>query len=113
MLGNHLNRLSTIFWANTKLEILEKLLKTCCMPTNDWLSNVIKVTISPCSSLLFPPNLGPVSVEHGEQFHQDIALIKSRYKGKVSASMIANYCWFLQRENDFFYNRSAIPSKLL
>ena len=58
----------------------------------------------------FPPNLGAVSDEHEEhehEFHQDVALIESRYKGKSNASMMGDYCWFLQRENDLSYIRSA------
>lgn len=30
----------------------------------------------------FPPNLGAVSDEHGERFHQDIFTIEKRYQGK-------------------------------
>ena len=61
----------------------------------------------------FPPNLGAVSDEHGERFHQDIAVIESRYKGKSNASMMGDYCWFRQRENDSSYIRSAKRPKLL
>ena len=43
----------------------------------------------------FPDNLGAVSDEHGENFHQDIAVVETRYKGKSSANMVGNYCWFL------------------
>ena len=30
----------------------------------------------------FPPNLGAVSDEHGERFHQDITKMESNYQGK-------------------------------
>lgn len=30
----------------------------------------------------FRPNLGDVSEEHGEQFHQDIQLMERRYQGR-------------------------------
>jgi hypothetical protein len=30
----------------------------------------------------FPQNLGTVSDEHGERFHQDIAVMENRYQGK-------------------------------
>ena len=30
----------------------------------------------------FPPNLGAVSDEHGERFHQDITMMESNYQGK-------------------------------
>ena len=31
---------------------------------------------------VFPPNLGAVSDEHGERFHQDITKMESNYQGK-------------------------------
>jgi hypothetical protein len=46
----------------------------------------------------FPPNLGAVSDEHGEKFHQDIAQVERRYNGKRIEEMLADYCWTLQRE---------------
>ncbi|KDR15747.1 hypothetical protein L798_10290 [Zootermopsis nevadensis] len=39
--------------------------------------------------VFFPDNLGSVSNEHGEQFHQDISTLERRYQGKWSASMTA------------------------
>jgi hypothetical protein len=36
----------------------------------------------------FPENLGAVSDEHGERFHQ----------GKWSLSILADYCWTLKRD---------------
>lgn len=46
----------------------------------------------------FPTNLGAVSDEHGERFHQDIAQMEKRYSGKCNEKMLADYCWTLQRE---------------
>jgi hypothetical protein len=45
----------------------------------------------------FPDNLGAVSDEHGERFHQDIASMEKWYQGKWS-SMLADYCWTLKRD---------------
>ncbi|GBM74473.1 hypothetical protein AVEN_69475-1 [Araneus ventricosus] len=47
----------------------------------------------------FPEKLGEVSEEQGERFHQDIKEMKRRYQGKWNLSMIADYCWMLQRDN--------------
>ncbi|GBM64476.1 hypothetical protein AVEN_194234-1 [Araneus ventricosus] len=56
----------------------------------------------------FPENLGAVSEEQGERFHQDIKEMERRYQGKWNASMIADYCWMLQRYNPCeFYNRKS------
>lgn len=46
----------------------------------------------------FPENLGAVSDEHGERFHQDISTLEKRYQGKWSPRMLADYCWILQRD---------------
>ena len=48
----------------------------------------------------FPNNMGDVSDEHGERFHQDISVIEKRYQGKFSPNMLADYCWSLQREDE-------------
>ena len=46
----------------------------------------------------FPPNLGDVSDEHGERFHQDIATMEKRYQGRWTPTMLADYCWSLIRD---------------
>ena len=46
----------------------------------------------------FPQNLGDMSEEHGERFHQDIKRMKTRYKGRWAVSMMADYCWCLKRD---------------
>ncbi|CAB3229261.1 unnamed protein product [Arctia plantaginis] len=57
---------------------------------------------------LFPPNLGAVSDEHGARFHQDIFTIEKRYQGKLSPTMLADYCWGLQRDvPDAKYRRKS------
>ena len=46
----------------------------------------------------FPENLGELSDEHGERFHQDIMAMEKRYQGKWNSSMLADYCWTLKRD---------------
>jgi hypothetical protein len=46
----------------------------------------------------FPENLGAVSDEHGERFHQDIATIENRYTSKWSRAVIADYCWTIAKD---------------
>ena len=43
--------------------------------------------------------MSDTSDEQGEQFHQDIFVIENRYKGKCSVSMLADYCWSIQRDD--------------
>ena len=38
--------------------------------------------------------------EHGELFHQEIEEMENRYQGRITKNMLADYCWFLQRESD-------------
>lgn len=47
---------------------------------------------------VFPENLGAVSDEQGERFHQDISFIEKRYQGKWSPGMLADYCWGIKRD---------------
>ena len=46
----------------------------------------------------FPENLGAVSEEQGERFHQDIKIIETRYQGRWDVHMLADYCWCLKRD---------------
>jgi len=46
----------------------------------------------------FPRNLGEVSEEQGERFHQDIKEMEKRYQGYWNISMMADYCWSLKRD---------------
>ena len=46
----------------------------------------------------FPENLGAMSGEQGERFHQDIKEMETRYQGRWDAAMMADYCWTLKRD---------------
>lgn len=48
----------------------------------------------------FPENLGAVSDEHGERFHQEMKTIERRYQGFWDERMMGDYIWFLVRETD-------------
>jgi hypothetical protein len=58
----------------------------------------LKVHFLGCHLDFFAENLGVVSDEHGERFHQDIYNVEKRYQGKWSLSMLADYCWTLKRD---------------
>ena len=56
----------------------------------------------------FPPNLGAVSDEHGERFHQDITKMESNYQGKWNPGMMGDFCWILLRDiPEAKYTRSS------
>ncbi|GBM69972.1 hypothetical protein AVEN_207358-1 [Araneus ventricosus] len=46
----------------------------------------------------YPENLGSVSDEHGEQFHQAISNMGARYQGKWNLKMLADYYWTLKTD---------------
>ena len=53
----------------------------------------------------FRPNLGAVTEEGGEQFHQDMQLMENRYQGRWNEAMMADYVWNLDREDSTSHNR--------
>lgn len=57
----------------------------------------------------FPENLGEVSDEHGEKFHQEIAEMDRRYKGKPLVNMLGEYIWYIFTRNTA--NQLLPPSK--
>ena len=59
----------------------------------------------------FPANLGDVSEEQGERFHQDVKVMEERYQGRWNCNMMADYCWSLMR--DAVHKRSATKRKFL
>ena len=46
----------------------------------------------------FPENLGSMSDEHRERFHQDLTEMETRYHGSWDAVMMADCCWTLKRD---------------
>ena len=43
----------------------------------------------------FPENLGEVSKEQGERFHQAIKNMEMRYQGRWDSHIMSDYCWSL------------------
>ena len=46
----------------------------------------------------FPDNLGAVSDEQAERFHQRIKVMEERYQKRWDIQMMADYCWSIQRK---------------
>jgi hypothetical protein len=53
----------------------------------------------------FRENLGAVSEEQGEMFHQDIQMMEKCYEGKWNAAMRGDYIWVLLRESKLLCKR--------
>ena len=47
--------------------------------------------------VFFRDNLGNVSEEHGERFHQDIQVMGKRYQGRWDKALMGDYVWNLVR----------------
>lgn len=59
----------------------------------------LKINMSPKIHYLhqhldfFKDNLGKISDEHGERFHQQIKAFEERFRGKANENMLAEYVW--------------------
>ena len=62
----------------------------------------------------FPENLGDVSDEQGERFHQDIKTMGERYQGRWGIKMMADYFWNLKHDKpDLEHSRKSRKRKFL
>lgn len=62
----------------------------------------------------FPENLGAVSDEQGERFHQDLKIMETRYQGRWDANMMADYCWSIKRDcPEIEHSRKSYKRKFL
>ena len=62
----------------------------------------------------FPENLGDVSEEQGERFHQDIKVMEERYQCRWDKKMMSDYCWCLKRNKpDSQHSRKSKKRKIL
>ena len=61
----------------------------------------------------FPENLGDVSDEQGERFHQDLKVMEDRYQGRWDTHMMADYCWSIKRNQITSYTRKSYKRKFL
>ncbi|GBM18039.1 hypothetical protein AVEN_75480-1 [Araneus ventricosus] len=59
----------------------------------------------------FPQNLGAISDEHGERFHQDISMFEKRFSGRWNRSMLAEYCWSVIRDTQSDAYKRKRPKK--
>ena len=55
----------------------------------------------------FRDNLGNVSEEHGERFHQDIQVMEKCYQRRWDEAMMGHYVWNLERKCDTACKRKS------
>ena len=87
---------------------------------NDILNKLHKLNINMKVNFLFSPlerfpeNLGAVSDEQGERFHQDIKFMEVRYQGRWDTHMMADHCWNIMRDiPDVKYSRQSNKQKFM
>ena len=51
--------------------------------------------------------MGEIIDEFGERFHQKTKEKENQYQGRITKNMLADYCWFLQRESGTMYKQQA------
>ena len=61
----------------------------------------------------FPENLGALSDEQGEKFHQDVKEMEERYQGRWDAVMLADYCWSIKRDSVAAHSRKLLKRKFM
>ena len=58
----------------------------------------------------FPENVGSVSDEQRERFHQDLMAVEERYQGRWDRHVLADYCWSIKRDcPEKVYKRKFLP----
>lgn len=94
------------FLGNTKSEKYEELVETLLVNL-DMLGCKLSLKLHLLDSHLdyFPANLGSVSEEQGERFHQDIKVIEVQYHGRWDINMMADYCWLIDLKDNTVNNR--------
>ena len=62
----------------------------------------------------FPENLGDLSDEQGERFHEDISDMEVRYQGRWDATMLTDYCWSIKRDDaGASYSRKSVKRQFM
>ena len=97
------NQVVNYFLGNTKSPKYKKILKTLLDNFHKFGCTMsVKVHFLHSHLEYFPENLGALSEEQGERFHQDIKIMEKRYQSRWNVSMIADYCWCLMRDGKNF-----------
>ena len=81
------------FLGNTKADNYKEVVKDMLFNfKNLGMKMSIKVHYLFCHLDRFPENLGDLSKEQGERFHQDIKVMEERYQGSWDTHMMSDYC---------------------
>lgn len=97
------------FLGNKKDENYKLLVEQLILSYRDIKANMsLKVHFLHSHIEFFEHNLGEMSDEQGERFHQDIKVLESRYNRKCTKNMMAEFTWFLTlSDQDQDHNRKT------
>ena len=98
------------FLGKTKAPNYKELVETLLTGLHQLVANLsIFLHFLYCHLARFPKNLGDVSDEQRESFHQDNSDMEVRYQGCWNATMLADYCWSIKRDNaGVFFSRKSV-----
>ena len=103
------------FLGNSKLPNYKELVRNllCAFQKLDYNMSV-KVHFLHSHLDYFPENLGAMSEQQGECFHQDIKTMKKQYQGQWNVNMMADYCWCLMKDEKMYeHSQKSKRRKLL
>lgn len=87
-------RVSNEFLGNYRAPDYKKLIRGLIHGLRDMEANMSpKVHYLDSHLDLFPDNCGAFSDEHGEFFHQQLAIYENRNPGRLGPTMLAQFCW--------------------
>ena len=88
------------FLGKTKAPNYKELVETLLTSLQQLRANIsIKLHFLPSHLACFPENLGDMSDKQEQRFHQDISNMEVRYQGPWDATMLADYCWPIRRDD--------------
>ena len=89
------------FLGNKKSENYEEIVNNLLKNFHDMGVNMsLKIHFLHSHLNFFPENLGSMSDEQGERFHQDLRTFEERHQGFWDENMLGDYCWSIIRETD-------------
>lgn len=100
------------FLGNKRAANYEEIVKRMLLAYRNLGCNMsIKVHFLMSHLFSFPKNLGDVSDEQGERFHQDLKIMEQRYQGHWDIHMMADYCWSIKRDTPDQPHKRKTPKR--
>ncbi|KAJ8734609.1 hypothetical protein PYW08_013859 [Mythimna loreyi] len=89
------------FLGNKKSENYEEIFNNLLKNFHDMGVNMsLKIHFLHSHLIFFPENLGSMSDEQGERFHQDLRIFEERHQRFWDENMLGDYWWSIIKETD-------------